>query len=680
MIPVNLLGCLSLGLTLSRVDAVAVPAPDGAHIGNSHFAVRSAPPLGTAINRAGWKVTCDSYHRGNECAKTIDGDNNTFWHTEYIATNSPKPPHTITVDMGSIKNINSISVLPRQDGSPNGFISGHKVSLSTDGKNWGSPVAFGVWHGDSSVKVSNFETKPARYVRLVAISNVNGNPWTSIAELNVYQAGSYTKPAPGIGQWGPTLDFPLVPVAAAVEPTSGKVLVFSSWAYDLFTESPGGYTLTSIWDPATSQITQRNISNTNHDMFCPGISMNGNGEIIVTGGNNAPKTSVYVSSSDSWIAGPDMQTPRGYQASATTSDGRVFTIGGSWSGGDKGYKNGELYNPASKTWTSLPNTLVKPMLTKDKQGMFRADNHAWLFGWKKGTIFQAGPSTAMNWYYTSGKGDTKPAGKRSSKRGNAPDQMCGNAVMYDATAGKILTFGGSPDYQETDAVALAHIITIGEPGTQPKSVFASNGLWFSRIFHTSVVLPDGTIFITGGQTYGKPFSDTNPQLTPELYNPTTDTFYRQQPNSIVRVYHSFSLLLPDATVINGGGLCGDCDTNHFDAQIYTPAYLLDKNGNRATRPKILSVSKKILKPGDTLSITTDSAIKSASLIRYGTATHTVNTDQRRIPLILKSSGTNKYSFTTPADAGIILPGYWMLFVMNSNGVPSIATTVQVKAE
>ncbi|KAF4447225.1 galactose oxidase precursor [Fusarium austroafricanum] len=680
MLTINGLGRLALSLALSfgQVDAVAVPNPSLGHIGSSHFAARSAPSLGTTIDRSGWKVTCDSYHQGDECAKAIDGDTNTFWHTEWSDTNNPKPPHTITVDMGSIKNVNSISMLPRQDGSPNGFISGHRLFLSTDGKNWGSPVAFGTWFGDKTQKVSNFETKPARYVRLVALSEANGNPWTSIAELNVYQAGSYTKPAPGIGQWGPTLDFPIVPVAAAVEPTSGKVLVFSSWKYDSFGGSPGSYTLTSIWDPKTGQITQRTVSNTDHDMFCPGISMDGTGEIIVTGGNSAAKTSLYDSPSDSWIPGPDMKIPRGYQSSATLSDGAVFTIGGSWSGGSF-EKNGEVYDPSRKTWTLLSNALTKPMLTNDKQGIYRADNHAWLFGWKSGTVFQAGPSTAMNWYYTSGKGDTKSAGKRQSNRGVAPDQMCGDAVMYDAVKGKILTFGGAPSYQDTDATADAHIITIGNPGTQASVVFASNGLWYPRTFHTSVVLPDGTTFITGGQSYGVPFADTTAQLTPELYNPDTDTFYKQQPNSIVRVYHSVALLLPDATVFNGGGgLCGDCNTNHFDAQIFTPAYLLNKDGSRAARPKISSVSQKTLKPGDTLSITTDSAIKSASLVRYGTSTHTVNTDQRRIPLTLRNNGNNKYSFATPSDAGIILPGYWMLFVMNSAGVPSVATTVQVK--
>jgi galactose oxidase len=361
--------------------------------------------------------------------------------------------------------------------------------------------------------------------------------------------------------------------------------------------------------------------------------------------------------------------PRGYQASATLSDGRVFTIGGCWSGGWF-EKNGEIYDPKAHTWTNLSGALVKPMLTNDAQGIYRADNHGWFFGWKNGSVFQAGPSTAMNWYSTAGDGYVSSAGQRGSDRGPDGDSMNGNAVMYDATQGKIITFGGAPSYQDSDATANAHLITIGDPGSEAQVRFASNGLWSARAFHTSVVLPDGNVFINGGQSYAVPFSDDTAQLTPELYDPIADSFYQQQPNSIIRVYHSVSLLLPDGRVFTGGGgLCGDCNTNHFDGQVFTPQYLLTNTGQPAARPVIRSATKSGQK------ITTDSAVSSAALIRYGTATHTVNTDQRRIPLTLAESGGNQYTADVPADSGILLPGYYMLFVMNANGVPSVSETL-----
>ena len=82
--------------------------------------------------------------------------------------------------------------------------------------------------------------------------------------------------------------------------------------------------------------------------------------------------------------------------------------------------------------------------------IYRGDNHGWLFGWKEGSVFQAGPAVAMNWYGTSGTGSQSPAGNRASDA----DSMCGNAVMYDAVAGKILTLGGAPRYVGKCTIAV----------------------------------------------------------------------------------------------------------------------------------------------------------------------------------------------------------------------------------
>ncbi|KAJ6445304.1 galactose oxidase [Purpureocillium lavendulum] len=686
------LGTLALCDAACLVHAVAVkPRPRPQTASPEHdlaaretaLSMFAAKPIGNAISHAGWKVTCDSEEAadGNECGKAIDGDKGTFWHTAYSGGDAP-PPHNITVDMGSQQTINGISVLPRQDGNDRGWIGRHDVLVSADGRSWGSPVATGTWYGDATEKFSNFEPRAARYVRVVTTTEAQGRPWTSIAELNIYRAQQQAPPAKtGVGKWGLTLDFPVVPVAGAVDPLTGKVVVWSAYEADQYEGSPGGYTLTSTWDPATGEVTERNVTNIGHDMFCPGVSLDAEGNVVVTGGSNAEKTSFYDAASEGWVAGPDMKVPRGYQSSATCSDGRVFTIGGSWSGGQY-EKNGEVWDPARNAWTMLSKAAVKPMLTADRQGIYRADNHAWLFGWGNGSVFQAGPSTAMNWYDTRGSdGGVSTAGPR----GSDPDSMCGNAVMFDATQGKILTVGGAPSYQDADATANAHVVTIGAPGTQAKVKAAGGGkMSRARIFANAVALPDGTVLVTGGQQHGVPFADSTPQLTPELYDPARDAFVEQAPNSVVRVYHSIALLLPDATVLSGGGgLCGGaCDTNHFDAQVFSPRYLFDDRGDPARRPAIRSVDGKDgLRAGGRIAIETDGAVRAAALVRYGSSTHTVNTDQRRVPLTLKQqqAGGDSYSYTAqlPADLGVLLPGYWMLFVMNDKGVPSVATTVKV---
>ena len=281
----------------------------------------------------------------------------------------------------------------------------------------------------------------------------------------------------------------------------------------------------------------------------------------------------------------------------------------------------------------------------------------------------------MNWYGTEGGGSQAPAGNRAGD----PDSMCGNAIMYDAVGGKILTVGGSPNYQNSDGTTNAHIITIGDPNTTP-TVQAIGGMAYARAFHNSVVLPDGTVFITGGQVYANPFSDDTAQLTPELFNPADNSFRSLAPMAVPRTYHSTAVLMPDATVINGGGgLCGECATNHFDAQIFRPPYLYNGDGSEAARPSISSVSVGSIDVGGTFTATTGGPVDSFSLVRQSSTTHTVNTDQRRIPLTPSGAAGNTYTLTVPDDAGVALPGYYFLFAIDGAGVPSVAQTLQITA-
>jgi galactose oxidase len=329
----------------------------------------------------------------------------------------------------------------------------------------GNPVAYGTWFDDQSYKTAAFELMPAQCIRIVAITEAgNRGQWSSAGEINVYGAAAnqYKKPNPTLGLWGPTIDFPIVPVSGAIEPDTGNLQTWSSYAKDTFGASLQ-QTLTSLYRPSTKIVTQRTITNTRHDFFCSGISVDATGRVIITGGDSSTKTSIYVGGSDNWSAGPDMNRGRGYQSQVTLGDNRIFLIGGSWSGGSSNNKNGEIYDPKTNRWTKVDACSVKPMLTADTQnGYYRQDNHGWLFNWKNGYVLQAGPSKKMNWYNMIGAGGTHGAGNRA----NDADAMCGCAVMYDATAGKVLTIGGSPNYQGKDSTTAAHILTL--PGTGGK--------------------------------------------------------------------------------------------------------------------------------------------------------------------------------------------------------------------
>lgn len=633
-------------------------------------AQRVTPFAQVVSDRTGWTATADSSQPGNDPHNVLDGNADSIWHTPY---NPDGPlPHQITIDMQTPRYVNALTYQPRQDGSFNGNIGEHKIFLSNDGVNWGNAVAIGTYLNDATTKRTVFASTEARYLRLLQTSEANGQQWGSAAEINIEQAAGPPPNPDGVGSWGPTIDFPLVPVAIALLPTTGKVLTWSAYDGSYFTGSPGGKTVTATYDPNSQIVSQRIITNTNHDMFCPGLSLDSNGRPIVTGGNDAPRTSIYDPGADNWISGPDMVISRGYQAQSTISDGRTFVIGGSWSGG-QGNKNGEIYDPNSNTWTGLPGCPVAPMLTNDAGGVFRSDNHGWLFSWKDGSVFQAGPSVNLNWYGTGGGGSQAGAGTRDGDG----DAMNGNAVMYDAVAGKILAVGGAPNYQgPPDATANAHIITIDEPFQQATSQ-TINPMYYQRAFANSVVLPTGDVFITGGQVNPLPFSDDTAQFTSEIWNHVTNQFTKTSVQSVPRTYHSTAILLPDATVFTGGGgLCGNCATNHYDAQVYSPPYLYNDDGSLRGRPEITN-APGTARVGSTITADANGPISEWSLIRYGSATHTVDTDQRRVVAQITGNNGNSYNLALPGDAGVLIPGYYHLFGIDQAGTPSVARAVQV---
>jgi galactose oxidase len=616
-----------------------------------------------ALPRTGWTASAsssESASASNPPGNVLDGNTASIWHT--LWSGDPLP-NDITLDMKATKTITGLSYLPRQDASPNGRIGQYRIETSTTGTSWTS-VSTGTWADSNVVKTVTFAAVSARYVRLVALTEAGARgAWTSAAEINIHGSGTTTT-ASTAGKWGAPVTFPLVPASVAML-SNGRVLTWASYRSDNF--GGNGLTYTATYNPSTGAVSQRTVSNTGHDMFCPGISMLADGRVHVSGGDDAGKTSLYNSTTDAWSTGDTYNISRAYQATTTLSDGRVFAIGGSWRGGTGG-KHGEIWSDAAG-WQRLSQVSVTPMLTADRQGVYRADNHAWLFAWSGGRVLQAGPSKAMNWYGTTGNGTTASAGTRAAD----PDSMNGTAVMYDA--GKILTLGGAPHYQDANATANAHVITISGTSTVTARKVAS--MRYARAYHNSVVLPDGKVLVVGGQAYAVPFSDNTSVMNAELWDPATETFTTMAPAGVPRNYHSVAVLQPDGRVFTGGGgLCGSCSTNHFNAEIFTPPYLLNSDGTLKSRPSITSAPTTAAY-GAAITVATDRAVNRFSLVRLGTATHTVNTDQRRIGLT-PTAVTGGYRLTIPSDSGVVLPGYYMLFALDASGVPSVARTIQIR--
>ncbi len=482
------------------------------------------------------------------------------------------------------------------------------------------------------------------------------------------------------GSWSAVIPMPNIPVAAAVLP-NGKVLTWSSnneFSFEGDIGTSASQTHTALFDPATQQSTLRIVKNTLSDMFCPGITVLSDGRVLVNGGSSSANANLYDPKTDTWSAAASMNIARGYNADVMLSDGSVLTLGGSWVGASKD-RIGEVWS-AEAGWSTRPGISSAPITGRDPEDVslgrvYRGDNHMWLFAVSDGLVFHAGPSAQMSWITTSGNGAMASAGTR----GDDGYSMNGQAVMYDV--GKILKTGGGPAYQNAAATANTYVIDINKAVADlnnPVVVRKTAPMAYPRSFANGVALPGGQVLIVGGQTYATLFSDDRAVLVPELWSPASETFTQLAPMKTPRTYHSTALLLPDARVfVAGGGLCGGgCTANHENAEIFSPPYLFNPNGTAAVRPAIKTAPTSALL-GSTVSVTADTANLKFDAVRISATTHTVNNDQRRIPLAVTAGANNTYRLKIPGDPGVVPPGYYMLFGINAQSTPSVAKIVKI---
>ena len=125
----------------------------------------------------------------------FDNNINTHWHTEW-KNSAPPYPHEIQINLNDIYEINGFNYLPRQDGHAYGRISQYEFYTSLDGITWGVPVAIGTFVNDDTEKKVTFSFVVCKFIRLKALDEVNDNPWTSMAELNIEGHKMINLPSP----------------------------------------------------------------------------------------------------------------------------------------------------------------------------------------------------------------------------------------------------------------------------------------------------------------------------------------------------------------------------------------------------------------------------------------------------------------------------------------------------
>jgi hypothetical protein len=188
-----------------------------------------------------------------------------------------------------------------------------------------------------------------------------------------------------------------------------------------------------------------------------------------------------------------------------------------------------------------------------------------------------------------------------------------------------------------------------------------------KMYVSAVLLPNGMVFETGGGLHDR----EDPVYEASMYNPQTNTFTAgMATDQVPRTYHSSAFLLPDGRVMAVGNNPGD---GSFDMRIsvYSPPYMF--NG---ARPQITSVAAQEWHYGSTEQITTDSPIVSAELIRPAAVTHSSDPNQRFVDLPMTVNG-NSIGLNVTSNPDIAPPGWYMLFVTNANGVPSVAQWVHL---
>ena len=230
--------------------------------------------------------------------------------------------------------------------------------------------------------------------------------------------------------------------------------------------------------------------------------------------------------------------------------------------------------------------------------------------------------------------------------------------MYEP--GKILYVGGGDPPTNT-----AEIIDLNQPN--PSWAYTAS-MAFARRQMNATLLPTGDVLVTGG-TSGSGFNNPVGAVhAAELWNPATGAWTTLASNAVTRIYHSTTLLLPDARVLHTGS--GDWlgpQPEERSYELYSPPYLF-----RGPRPTITGTTPSDVAYGQTLFVETPdgAAIAKVTFIRLSSVTHAADMGQRLVPLSF-TAVSGGLSVAVPASPTTAPPGPYMLFLVNGNGVPSV---------
>jgi hypothetical protein len=667
--------------TLKKPDGTTVPATV------SYDATSKTATLTPSSTLA---VSTTYAARIETTVKASDGTPLAAPYTWSFTTSSPATPAAVRVNAGggAYTDSNGNTFLADQYFSGGSTLSSsHSISGTTDqalyqNERWGSfTYAIPVVNGTYDVKLHFVElyygtSVPGGSGKRVFSMDILDSPTSpDVSNLDIYsQVGAnaaLVKTISGVSITDGVVNIQSV-YGSADDPEIAAIAVHMSLlptgnviSWDGFADAPDSE---RIWNPSTSGFTPVPYG---RNLFCAGHITLADGRTFIAGGhitadNGLADTTIFDSTTNTWIREPDMSVGRWYPTATELSDGRVLVFSGdniiqNRSGQPPPFSDAsvnslpEIFNPVTNTWTDLTGSkLTSPL-------------YPFMFTLSNGKVLDAGPDTTTRTF--------DPQTGTWATVGTSPfDGM--SAVMYRPD--KIMKSGTWADPDFNGALAYnSNNRTAVIDMSQPNPAWRETApMAFPRSYHNLTLLPDGTVLANGGMSGSDGVDLSKAVLPAEIWNPDTETWKTVAALSNGREYHSTALLLPDGRILMAGGgqLPGTSAVNQNNAEIYSPPYLF-----KGARPTI-SAAPTLVQYGSSFTVSTPDAanIASVSLIRTPSVTHGFDQNQRFQWLsFTKNSGS--LTVQAPGGANTAPPGYYMLFVVNTNGVPSVAKFVRFPA-
>jgi galactose oxidase len=436
-----------------------------------------------------------------------------------------------------------------------------------------------------------------------------------------------------------------------------------------------------LWNPANGNMTQTpqptlNDGTTNANLFCSGHAFLPDGRLLVAGGHLADghglnQATIYDPAANTWTPTAVMNDGRWYPTAIALPSGSILVLSGSFFDPTQ---NQVVNNLVPQIWSGGDFTTIASMGAAFD--LFPRMHVA-----STGILYLT--SLVQGWSLDISGGGTWTQLPNVVN----PNGLCDYApsVLYDVD--KVLFAGGS-----NPPTANAETLDLSQ--AQP-AWLATNPMNFPRRQHNATVLPDGTVLVTGGTRGGgapgtaEAFNDLDPGQPvhiAELWDPKTGQWAMLAAENTDRCYHSTAVLLPDGRVLSAGGgefilnegtpqqVANNPRDTHYDAQLFSPPYLF-----KGPQPQITSAPDSV-SYGDTFEIGTaqPGQIATISLIRLSSVTHSFNAAQR-INFLPSQVAAGTLTATAPPNANVCPPGHYMLFIVNLQGVPSVAKIIQVSA-